>query len=119
MPDENAEQQNQGEIGSGPSDAAASDDAPRPGEPVDNEDTPGEAETGPTDAPEVPVAPSVTVEPRLPIAPTERGQRRITRHTSTSTTRTETTTDETIVEDVQTAPPVWAAPAGEHPRPVG
>jgi hypothetical protein len=55
----------------------------------------------------------------VPTAPTERGQRRITRHTTTSTTRTETTTDETIVEDVRAAPPVWAAPAGEHPRPVG
>jgi hypothetical protein len=43
--------------------------------------------------------------------------RRLTRHTITTTTRTEseTTTDETAA----VAPPVYAAPAGEHPRPIG
>jgi hypothetical protein len=55
------------------------------------------------------------------VTPAGPGQRRIARHTTTTTTRTEsqTTTDETVVETVAVAPPVYAAPADEHPRPVG
>jgi hypothetical protein len=67
----------------------------------------------------LPAAPSAPAEPQAPTTPTERGQRRITRHTTTSTTRAETMTDETIIEAVIPAAAVWAAPAGEHLRPVG
>ncbi len=72
-----------------------------------------------TDSPEAPVPPISTSLPQATPAPPDRGQRRITRHTRTSTTRSETTTEEVVTEDVALAPPVWAAPAGEHPRPVG
>src|SRR5687767_11950528 len=67
------------------------------------------------DAPQAPVPPPATEqEPGS-------GTRRVTRETHTSTTRSQTTTHETstTVEDILLAPPVYAAPAGEHPRPVG
>jgi hypothetical protein len=119
VPDENAEQQNPGDTGPIPSDEAPDHDRQHADPPVEEDVPTGATEASPADAPAVPVAPSAPVEPQVPSAPTEPGQRRITRHTTTSTTRTETTTDETIVETLQVAPPVWAAPAGEHPRAVG
>ena len=70
-----------------------------------------------------PVAPAAPEAPRPVDAGAERGQRRITREAHTTTTRShsETTTHETTttVEDIAVAPPVYAAPASEHPRPVG
>ncbi|TKJ28473.1 hypothetical protein [Blastococcus sp. CCUG 61487] len=69
--------------------------------------------------PIAPSAPPAPVAPQPSATSREPGQRRITRHTTTSTTHTETTTDETVVETVAIAPPVYAAPSGEHPRPVG
>jgi hypothetical protein len=69
--------------------------------------------------PVAPPAPPAPPAPRPPATPGEPGQRRITRHTTTSTTQTETTTDETVVETIAVTPPVYAAPSGEHPRPVG
>jgi hypothetical protein len=69
--------------------------------------------------PIAPPAPPAPVAPQPAASPGEPGQRRITRHSTTSTTRTETTTDETVVETIALAPPVYAAPAGDHPRPVG
>jgi hypothetical protein len=73
------------------------------------------AEPSPSPTVGEPIAPSA---PRAPIAPPPAapGQRRISRHT---TMRTETSTDETVVETIAVAPPVYAAPSGEHPRPVG
>lgn len=79
------------------------------------EDADGAAAEAAPEPPEAPTAPATSPPPSAG-GP---GQRRITRYTTTSTTRTETSTDETIVEDVQMAPPVWAASSGEHPRPVG
>lgn len=71
--------------------------------------------SAPVRAPAAPPAPAAPAEPE---PATRRGQRRITRHTTT--TRNQTTTDETVVEDIEVvAPPVWAAPTSEHPRPVG
>ncbi|MGY1836277.1 hypothetical protein ACI79P_14315 [Blastococcus sp. SYSU DS0510] len=70
------------------------------------------------DEPAAAPAPPAPTAPPSPTAAGEPGQRRITRHTTTSTTRTETT-DETVVETIAIAPPVYAAPSGEHPRPVG
>ncbi|SNR82162.1 hypothetical protein SAMN04488107_0049 [Geodermatophilus saharensis] len=68
-----------------------------------------------------PTAPAAPEPP--PAGAGERGQRRITRETHNTTTRSQsqTTTHETstTVEDIAVAPPVYAAPVGEHPRPVG
>ncbi len=68
--------------------------------------------------PETPQAPA---PPTAPEQEPGTGTRRIIRETHTTTTRSQTTTHETstTVEDVLLAPPVYAAPASEHPRPVG
>ena len=75
-------------------------------------------------APAAPAAPTQSAapapaSPSTPVQSAGRGQRRIIRHTTTTRTERETTTDETVVEDIALAPAVWAAPATEHPRPVG
>jgi hypothetical protein len=101
--------------------AAASPDAELGG--GNGEDTP-EPEAPPatpdTEQPS-PLPPTAPAAPESPTGPRGRGQRRTTRQTTTTTTQSEsrTTTDETVVEDIALAPPVWAAPAGQHPRPVG
>jgi hypothetical protein len=97
----------------GTQEPAATDDAGR--EAVESEPSP-RPDDGDLAASPAPPAPTAPVPPT---ATTEPGQRRITRHTTTSTTRTESTTDETVVETIAIAPPVYAAPSGEHPRPVG
>lgn len=68
-----------------------------------------------------PNAPQAPVPPTAPQQEPGTGTRRVTRETHTTTTQRETTTHETstAVEDILLAPPVYAAPAGEHPRPVG
>src|SRR3954452_20572731 len=78
------------------------------------------------DEPSIPGPPPAPAAPEPPQALSgagERGQRRITRETHTTTTRShsETTTHETstTIEDIDVAPPVYAAPTSEHPRPVG
>ena len=78
---------------------------------------PADQATAPPAASQAPVAPA-SAAPE--VTPAGSGQRRITRHT-TMTTRTEneTTTDEAVVETIAMAPPVYAAPTSEHPRPVG
>jgi len=75
-------------------------------------------------APAAPAAPVQSAAPAPPgqstLAPSAGpGRRRIIRHTTTTRTESKTTTDETVVEDIAIAPAVWAAPASEHPRPVG
>jgi hypothetical protein len=85
------------------------------------EPAPSRSDDEPTDvpAPPVPALPAAPGAPAAAAGAGEPGQRRITRHTTTSTTSTETTTDETVVETIAIAPPVYAAGSGEHPRPVG
>lgn len=83
------------------------------------ETAPSGGEPG-SDTTEVVPAPDALDAPNSPPeSSVHRGQRRITRHTTTTRTETETTTDETVVEDVAIRPPVWAAPGSAHPRPVG
>ncbi|MGY1603111.1 hypothetical protein [Geodermatophilus sp. SYSU D00815] len=97
------------------------------GEPAASSDAAAEDTTGTN--PESSVVPGAEIAPAgdesgddatgAPVQSAGRGQRRIIRHTTTTRTERETTTDETVVEDIALAPAVWAAPATEHPRPVG
>jgi hypothetical protein len=101
--------------------AAASPDAElRGGNDEDSAKPEAPPATSDTEPPS-PLPPTAPAPPESPTVPRSPGQRRLTRHTTTTTTQSEsrTTTDETVVEDIALAPPVWAAPAGEHPRPVG
>ena len=64
---------------------------------------PADRATAPPAAPQAPVAPGLSSPEATPAGS---GQRRITRHTTTMTTRTEseTTTDEKVVETIAVAP---------------
>jgi hypothetical protein len=109
----------------GPDDAAspAPESNPELGAATDAPATGGEMPddevTEPVPAPEAPQAPVAATAPKAPAGSPERGQRRITRQTTTTRTDSETTTHETVVEDIAVVPAVWSAPASEHPRPVG
>lgn len=123
MTEENHHPQDQGhandETGAPAEGVGASESAAAGGEENHEGATAGPL-SGVTDGePVAPPAPSAPTAPQPPGAASEPGQRRITRHTTTSTTRMQTTTDETVVETIAVTPPVYAAPSGEHPRPVG
>jgi hypothetical protein len=93
-------------------DATPAEPAPDDGDenPVNTAAEPApRSELEPTDVP-TPPAPALLAAPGAAVAG-EPGQRRVTRHTTTSTTRTETTTDETVVETV----PDPTAPLPRHP----
>ncbi|MCF6743726.1 hypothetical protein E9529_05435 [Blastococcus sp. KM273128] len=101
--------------------ATASPDAQLGGGTGENTAEPEAPPATPGTEPPSPLPPTPPAPPESPTLPRSAGQRRLTRHTTTTTMQSEsrTTTDETVVEDIALAPPVWAAPAGEHPRPVG
>lgn len=121
MTEENHHPHNQGpandETAATPEDVGTPESAEAGGE--DNHDDDDAAQPSPSTTEGQPIAPLAPSTPRLPTTSGEPGQRRITRQTTTSTTRTDTTTDETVVETVAVTPPVYAAPSGDHPRPVG
>ncbi len=107
---------NEEAVGTASSDSPIGDEVP---------DTPLSADHEAAGEPGVPApqGPMPPESPEAPGGPAGRGQRRITRETHTTTTRSqsETTTHETATttEDVLLAPPVYAAPTSGHPRPVG